>query len=112
MKFPNIKEKVLKIYTEEFLKLNNLNIGDELEVNFTYHKLHPKYKSSKMERVSHNKKAIGTLKEDENGLYVESNNKFQFYELTSNGLTGRQRREWYKSIMKQSIFKIRGGLSF
>jgi len=112
MKFPDIKKQILELYKVEFLKLNNLNIGDELEVNFSYHKLHPKYRSSKMERITHKKKAIGILKEDVSGLYVESKDKFQFYEFTSNGLTGRQRKEWYKSIMKPSIFKIRGGLSF
>ena len=41
MKCPDIKKQVLELYKKEFLKLNGLKIGDELEVNFTYHKLHP-----------------------------------------------------------------------
>ncbi|RLD37062.1 MAG: hypothetical protein DRI74_07655 [Bacteroidetes bacterium] len=112
MECPDIKEKVLELYKKEFLKLNHFKIGDELEVNFTYQQLHPKYNSRKMERFNHRRIAKGILRENEDGLYVESIDDFEFYEFTSNGLTGRARKDWYKQISKKAIFKIRCGLSF
>ena len=109
---PNIKTQVLKMYKNEFLKLNKLKIGDEINVEFSYHILRSTYKKNKLERFNNKKLSKGILKENADGLFVESIDNFHFYENTSNGLTGRQRREYYKLIRRKAIFKIRCGLTF
>ena len=112
MEFPDIKTEVLELYKKEFLRINNLKLGDEIETEFSYTSLHPKYKSRQMERFTEYKIGKGILKENSDGLFVESNENFNFHFLTSNNLTGRSRRENYKTIHKKSIYKIRGGLTF
>ncbi len=112
MIYPDIKKQVLEIYEAEFLNLNNLKLGDEVSVEFSFTKLHTAYKSRKMERFNKTVIGNGILKKDERGLYVESNLKYSFHYLTSNGLTGHQRKEWYKQEMKTSIFRIKGNLNF
>jgi len=65
-----------------------------------------------VKKFSEHKTGFGILKEDADGLFVESNETYNFHFLTSNNLSGGRRREWHKIIKKKSIFKIRGGLSF
>jgi hypothetical protein len=108
MKKPNIKNKIIKMYNDAFLKVNNLKIGDVVDdVNFYFHKLHTVYKSTRLEKVNHYKKCKAVLKVDnENRLYYESVDDLIFYELKSNGLTGRSYRERYVRRERKGIVKF------
>ena len=106
MKIPNIKEKVIKVCIEEFFKINDLQLGDEVEYEFSYHKLHTKYKSRKLERMTHRTKTKGILNQDERGLYVESLDNFSFYKSDYNLKSG------YKHESRKAIERINCGCSF
>lgn len=114
--YPN-KEKLQNEYLvkfgQEFLKLNNLNIGDEVFMEFPYEGVSQKYKSREMEKYSYKKKVKGILKLDEQGrLFAESVEDLQFYNYTSNGFSGRNRKSWYQPISKKSIIKFGTGFVF
>jgi len=112
MEFPNIKKEVLNIYEEKFLKLNKCTLGDMLQADFRYEELRPAYKKGGMDKFTFNKVCYGMLKKDNKGLYLESNEKFTFYKLVSNGLTDRERKTHYRKEKRPSIFRIKGGLDF
>lgn len=100
---PDLKDKVLLLAKEEFLKLNNLNIGDHIIWNFRFDTLRGAYKKREMNKYSAHEKSEGILKIDDNGyLFVESIKDYTFYNLTSNGFTGRSRKEWYKMEKRKS----------
>lgn len=81
--FPDIKKLHIEFlinYGIEFLKLNCLKIGDEIELEFDYDVLRSVYKSREMNKYTWKKLAKGILKLDENGcLYAESIDNFTFY---------------------------------
>jgi len=81
--FPDTKKlhiDFLKTYRDEFLKLNNLKVGDEIELEFDYDVLRSAYKSREMNKYTLKKLAKGTLKLDDDGcLYAESLDDFTFY---------------------------------
>lgn len=81
--FPDTKRlhiEFLKTYRDEFLKLNNLKVGDEIELEFDYQQLRSRYKSREMDSYTWQKLAKGILKLDEDGcLYAESLDDFTFY---------------------------------
>ncbi|MBP1165096.1 hypothetical protein JOE44_001980 [Chryseobacterium sp. PvR013] len=84
------KEYLLK-YRDQFLKLNNLKVGDEITLDFTCNNLIGKqiYLTSKI--------TTGILKLDENGfLYAESSHNMPFYRQMDNGLSGRSKRSWFQ----------------
>ena len=100
---PNLKEKVLKMAKDEFLKLNNLEVGDHIIWNFRYDTLRSAYKSREINKYSAHEESEGVLKVDENGyLFVESLKEYAFHNRISNGLSGRSRREWYQREMRKS----------
>lgn len=100
---PSLKGKFLIIYKEEFLKLNNLEVGDHIIWNFRYDTLRSAYKKREMNRYSAYEESEGVLKVDENGyLFVESLKKYSFHNPTSNGLSGRSRREWYQREIRKA----------
>jgi len=104
LKFPNINIDYLRMYKNEFLELNNLKIGDEIIWNFKYDTLRGRYKSREMDKFSAYEKSKGILKEDDNGvLFVESIKDYNFYNYTSNGLTGRSRKSWYQLEKKKAM---------
>ena len=105
MKIPDIKKEVIGICVKEFFKINpDLEIGSEIEVEFSYDRLHTKYKSQKLERMVHRKNAKGILKNDEKGLFVESIDTFQFYKLDYSVRSG------YKSEKRKAIKRISCGI--
>lgn len=56
-----------------------------------------------MDKYSAHEESEGVLKVDEDEfLYVESLKDYSFYNHTSNGLTGRSRKEWYQREMRKS----------
>jgi hypothetical protein len=108
-----LQNEYLVKYGEEFLKLNNLKIGDEIEIEFPYEGISQKYKSREMEKFSYSKKMKGVLKLDERGrLFAESIEDMQFYNYTSNGFSGRSRKSWYQSISKKSAVFFGTGFVF
>jgi hypothetical protein len=115
-KYPDkekLQDEYLKKYGEEFLKLNNLKLGDIITIKFTYEEVKSQYKSRKLERYTSNKLANGILKSNEKGLlYAESIEDMEFYHHCSNGLSGRSNRTWYKKVMKKSIHKFGTGFIY
>jgi len=81
--FPDTKQlhiEFLKNYGDEFLRINNLKLGDEIEIEFDYEQLRSGYKSRELNRTVWKKLAKGILKLDEDGcLYAESFEDFTFY---------------------------------
>ncbi len=81
--FPDTKQLHLEFlinYGKEFLKINNIKVGDEVELSFQYDGLRSRYKSREMDRFTFDKVCKGILKLDENGcLYAESLDNFTFY---------------------------------
>ena len=104
-KFPDseaMKHQALLKYKEEFLKLNDLKIGDKVTLDFPYHRV---YKEPRKEpnRVTWEKQAEGILKEDEQGyLYAESLENMDFYRFDNHF-----RRPEYKLEKRKSVFKFR-----
>lgn len=108
-----LKNEYLKNYGNEFLKLNNLKIGDEVEMNFSYEGISQGYKTREMSKYTYKQKAKGILKIDENGLlFAESLDNFPFYEYKNNNLSGRSRRNYYQEYKKKSIIKFGVGFIF
>ena len=107
--FPDTKKlhiEFLKTYRDEFLKLNNLKVGDEIELEFDYEKLSSKYKSRELQTHTYQKVAIGILKLNEDGcLYAESINDFDFY----NHVKVRGNRYEYRKDSRKSIKKFGTG---
>jgi hypothetical protein len=106
--FPD-KEKIkheIKIkFKEEFLKLNNLKIGDSVTLEFPYQRV---YKEPRKQEntVTWNKISEGILKEDENGyLYAESLELMDFYKWNDDN----RRKPFYKSERRKSIYKFHIG---
>jgi len=68
------------------LRINNLKIGDEIEIEFDYEKVSTRYKSREMDKYTYKKLAKGILKIDENGgLYAESIDNMIFYDYVKEG---------------------------
>jgi hypothetical protein len=100
---PNLKNDILIMVKNEFLKLNNLKIGDSILWNFRYEELKSQYRKREMARVSFNEESEGILKESEEGfLFVESVNNYSFYTHTWNGRSGRQSKYNYVRAMKKA----------
>jgi len=102
--FPD-KEKLhiefLVNYGNELLKLNNLKVGDEIEIEFDYEQLRSGYKSRELNRMVWQKLAKGVLKLDEDGcLYAESLDDFTFYWQTQVFGKYKWQSETRKSIRK------------
>lgn len=100
---PKLETKILLMVKDEFLKLNNLEVGDHIIWNFRFDTLRSAYKSREMNKYSAHEESEGVLKVDENGfLFVESLKDYTFHNSTSNGLSGRSRREWYQREIRKS----------
>ena len=100
-----IKKQVRLKYKEEFLRLNNLKIGDLVILDFPYQRV---YKEPRKQEntVTWHKSAEGILKEDENGyLYAESLELMDFYKWNDDN----RRRPFYKSERRKSIYKFHIG---
>ena len=92
-----LQNEYLVSYGKEFLRINNLKVGDEIDLEFPYEGVSQKYKSREMEKFSYKTTTRGILKLDDVGrLYAESIKDLVFYEYTSNGYSGRNRKSWYK----------------
>ena len=73
----------LKKYGEEFLKLNNLKVGDRIRTAFPYEVVTQIPRSKGKEIREHKKIADGILKLDERGmLYAESDELMSFYTIS------------------------------
>lgn len=108
-----LQNEYLVNYGKEFLRINDLKVGDEIELEFPYEFIKQKYKSREMEKYSGKKIGKGTLKLDDVGrLYAESLDDFVFYKYTSNGYTGRSRRSWYEEVRKKSVIRFGTGFVF
>ena len=93
-----IKHEIKLQFKKDFLKLNNLKIGDEVYLKFPYHRI---YKESRKpeQRLTWYKEAEGILKEDENGyLYAESLLSMPFYQLNTD-----KKKDFYQMVNKKSI---------
>lgn len=81
--FPDTKKlhiEFLKTYRDEFLRINNLKVGDEVELEFDYQVLRTSYNRREQNAYTWQKLAKGILKLDEDGcLYAESLDNFTFY---------------------------------
>ena len=81
--FPDTKKLHIDFlinYSNEFLKLNSLKVGDEIEIEFDYQVLRSGYKSREMNSYTWQKVTKGILKLDNDGcLYAESLDNFTFY---------------------------------
>lgn len=103
-----LQSEYLLNYGKEFLRLNNLNVGDEIELPFDYEVTKTRYKSRELEKYTFQKNATGVLKLDDTGfLYAESLENMQFYEHTRDG-----RRWYYRSVMKKSIKRFGTGFIY
>jgi hypothetical protein len=108
-----LQNEYLVNYGKEFLRINCLKVGDEIELEFPYEFVRQKYKSREMEKYSGKKIGKGILKLDDAGrLYAESLDDFVFYNHTSNGYTGRSRRSWYEEVRKKSVIRFGTGFVF
>lgn len=114
--YPNkeaLQNKYLEMYGREFLELNNLKIGDEIELEFPYEGTGRNYNSKEQVKYTYKKKAKGVLKITENGmLYAESYDDMQFFHWVDNGLSGRSKRSWYKPVPRKSIIEFGTGFIF
>lgn len=103
-----LQSEYLVNYGKEFLRLNNLNVGDEIELAFDYEVTKTRYKSRELDKYTFQKNAKGILKLDDNGfLFAESLENMQFYEYTKDF-----RRYYYKSVMKKSIKRFGTGFIY
>ena len=94
-------------YGLEFLKINNLKIGDIVEAEFSYNYLRSKYKQSGHDCYFEKKRAKGVLKLGaSNCLLIESVDDFSFYHQESNGFSGRSYKTWYVETKRKSIIKL------
>ena len=110
--FPDIKQlhiEFLRNYGNEFLKLNSLKVGDEIELEFDYDVLRSVYKSRERNKYNYKKLAKGILKLDENQcLIAESLDDFQFYHY----IQVRQGRYEWKSEIRKSIRRFGNGFIY
>lgn len=102
------KEKIIhdiKIkFKEDFLKINNLKIGDEVYLKFPYHRTYKEPRKPE-QRLTWYKDSEGILKEDVNGyLYAESIELMTFYKLNTD-----KKKEFYQSYRKKSIHNFNIG---
>lgn len=115
-KYPNKAKLIntyLKNYGEEFLSLNNLNIGDKVMLEFTCHELKSKYKSREMERFTKSVLSEGILKIGiTGGLIAESIIEMSFYYQQSNGRSGRDYRTWYDLRMQKPVIEFGKYINF
>ena len=102
---PNLKSEILIMVKNEFLKLNNLKIGDSIIWNFRYDTLRSQYKGG-MASYGANEESEGILKENKDGfLYVESVKEYSFYTHKWNQRSGRQsRHNWERTMRKAQHF--------
>lgn len=112
--FPDTKKlhiEFLKTYRDEFLKLNNLKIGDEIELEFDYQVLRTSYNRREQNAYTFKKLAKGVLKLDEdNCLYAESLDDFTFY-WNAPLRTGSNKYAW-RSENRKSIKKLGTGFIY
>jgi len=96
---PDIKKykiEFLKNYQNEFLKINNLKIGDTVVMSFPYEI----WRSGQV--MVTNKEAEGVLKVDKDGiLFAESVEDMPFFTCHTRG-----RRTTYNQIERKAIAKI------
>lgn len=103
-----LQSQYLVNYGKEFLILNNLNIGDEIELPFDYEVTKTRYKTREIDKFTFQKNAKGVLKLDENGfLFAESLDNMQFYEYTKDG-----RKYYYKQVTRKSIKRFGTGFIY
>jgi hypothetical protein len=103
-----LENEYLKKYGEEFLKLNNLKVGDEVEMNFDYEGISSGYgRGAEPNKYTYKKLAKGILKITHLGLlYAESIENMPFFDWVNNNRTGRARRAWYQPNPKKSVIKF------
>lgn len=102
-KIPNLEKEYKLRFKEEFLKLNGLQIGDEVEMEFNYEKI--TREKSKEHKVTFSKTLKGILKETEEGfLYAESLEVLPFYKFVNH-----IRRGYYESTPRKSVIKFGTG---
>lgn len=106
-KYPDtleIKHEVKIAFKKEFLRLNNLKIGDEVYLKFPYQRVY-KEPRKQPNTVTWTKDMEGILKEDKDGyLYAETLENMDFYEWQSDC-----KRPFYKHVSRKSIFKFNIG---
>ena len=108
-----LQTEYLVKYGQEFLRLNNLTVGQIAEFDFPYEKVSTKYKSRELEKYSYKKRVPGILKLDEHGrLYAESIDDLVFYEYESNNYSGRSRKSWYREVKKKSVINFGKGFIY
>lgn len=93
-----IKHEIKIKFKEDFLKLNNLKIGDEVYLKFPYHRIYKEPRKPE-QRITWYKDMEGVLKEDDNGyLYAESLESMSFYKLNN-----EKKKDFYEHYYKKSI---------
>jgi hypothetical protein len=95
--FPkDVERKYFMMIKDEFLKQNNLKLGDTILWGFHYSELR------RNQSFTASEDSEGILKEDENGyLYVESKKEYTYYHHKWNRRTGRQSRyTWQRETRK------------
>lgn len=99
-------QRVYKLaFKEEFLRINNLKVGDEIEWSFPYEAIKSRYNKRGQDRYTFSRIIRGILKEDESGfLYAESLETVPFYHLETKG-----KSEFYKQEMKHSVVRLGTG---
>lgn len=111
--FPDKKDfqnKYLEMYGQQFLEMNNLKVGDEVEMEFPYEQTGRNYNSKEQVKYTYKKKAKGVLKLSETGmLYAESYEDMQFFHWVDNGRSGRSRRSWYQPMPRKSTIEFGTG---
>lgn len=94
-------------YGLEFLELNNLSIGSEVEMDFKYEGLRQNPKSKEYQIFRFDKKGKGVVKSNSKGaLFIESLEDMDFYISKGNGRTGRDYKVNYHLEKRKAIIKI------
>ena len=95
-----------KIYGNEFLRLNNLKVGDCVKMEFDYQKIESIPRSKGKLIKTYKKNTEGVLKLDNDGvLYAESNELMDFYYVSYDFYN----RAKYNLQKRKSIIKFGGG---
>lgn len=101
----DMKIKLLVNYGEEFLRLNNLKVGDIVELKFPYQSIHNGHRNSEVNRYTWKKKEKGILCLDDKGcLFAESLELMDFYRWEF-GIR-RDRSGSYILERKKSVIRI------
>ncbi len=110
IKYPDknhLEKQFLRNYGEQFLSLNNLKVGEVIEIEFPYHQLKSNYKQTA--RYTYLKLCKGILKLDEwQCLYAESIDNLPFYDSVSIS-RGRHIKSEYVRLERRSIVKFGTG---